>query len=474
MKNIILTIVIAGILAAAQAPAGTGEKETTLADQTRLFVTIYNQDMALIKDSRSLVLPKGESLLAFKDVSGRILPETALLTGGSLNVIEQNFEFDLLTPESLLKKFTGETVTVIRTHPETGVETSTPARVLSSAQGVVLEINNAIETGIPGRIAFPYVPDNLRTRPTLTMLVNSPIPDRQDLELSYLTNGLTWKADYIAQINAEDTALDLSGWVTLTNTSMTTYANADLQLVAGDVHMAPEPEQRYVRKMVAMAAPAAGGDAFQQEEMFEYHLYTLNRKTTLRDNQTKQVALLHAENVPCKKQYLLQGEPFYFSQPLGTDTTKLKTGVFMEMDNTKANNLGMPLPKGVIRVYKEDSRGKLQFAGEDRVDHTPENVTVRLKLGNAFDVTAEKKQTDFRKLSPGASFGFRLQSSFEISIKNSKTIPVTVTVEEPVPGEWRITQETHPHTKSSSSRAVWQIPVPAKGDAVLTYTVQTR
>jgi hypothetical protein len=454
------------------AVAGGEEKETTLADQTRLCVTIYNQDMALVKDSRSIVLPGGESSLAFKDVSGRILPETALLTGGSIKVIEQNFEFDLLTPEALLRKFTGETVSVIRTHPETGEDSVVSARILGTAQGVVLSMNGTIETGVPGRIAFPHVPDNLRTRPTLTLLVNSAARDRQEVELSYLTRGLTWKADYVARIHPGDTFLDLSGWVTLTNTSMTTYANADLQLVAGDVNLAPESEPRKARMMAPMAAGAAMEDGFRQEELFEYHLYTLNRRTTLRDNQTKQVALLQAGQVPVRKQYLIQGESHAFFQAMGGEVTKPRAGVFLHLDNTRANNLGMPLPRGVVRVYTEDSQGKLQFAGEDRMDHTPENAAVRLKLGNAFDISAERKQTDFRKLT---GLAYRYQSSFEISVKNSKGQPVTVTVEEPLPGgDWRITQESRSHRKTSSHRAAWELEIPAKGDTALTYTVQVR
>lgn len=473
MKPILVSVVAAITILAAGVHAAPGEIETTAADQVRLDVTIYNEDMALVKDQRNLTLPLGESVLAFKGVSGRIIPETALLSSGSLRILEQNFEYDLLTPESLLDKFTGQRVSVIKTNPETGEEQIVPATVLSTAQGVVLEIGNAIETGIPGRIAFPYIPENLRKSPTLTMLVNSGTATRQPLELTYLTRGLTWKADYVAQLDSDDAAVNLSGWVTLTNTSMTSYDNADLQLVAGDVNVTRKPEVRMMKTASPMAA-AADDSAFSQESLFEYHLYTLGRKTTLKNNQTKQVALLQAGDVPCMKEFVLKGSSYAFSQPRGTVAEKPKVEVFLEISNTKANNLGVPIPKGTVRVYKEDSRGRLQFAGEDTTDHIPENNVMRLKLGNAFDVTAEKRQVQYRKLAGSSTIGFTVETSHELVLKNSKETDVMVTVLEPIPGDWRIVHENAAHVKASSGYAQWKIPVPAKGEATLEFTVQIR
>ncbi len=457
-----------------QSDGKSGEIETTLTDQHTLFVTIYNQDMALIKDGRSLVLPKGESTLAVKGVSGRILPETALLTAEKLTVVEQNFEFDLLTPGSLLKKFTGEKIAVIKTHPDTGKETIQQATVLSSEAGVVLEMERGIETGIPGRLLFPYIPDNLRTSPTLTLLVKSDTKDKQELELTYLTRGLTWKADYVAQLDPLERLLDLKGWVTLTNTSMTTYTNADLQLVAGDINIVPQQVERDYRQPYAMAKGARVAQEFSEEQLLDYHLYTLNRKTTLKHNQTKQVALFSADQVSCRKEYLLQGQSYYYGGSRGTTAVKLKIDVYLEVKNAKKNRLGIPLPKGVVRVYKEDKGGKLQFAGEDRIDHLAENSTMRLKLGSAFDITAERKQTDYRKLGAAGQSVYKYQSSYEITLKNGKNEAVQVKVVEPVPGQWRITRQSHAHTKASARHAVWHIEVPAKGETVLDYTVQTR
>ena len=472
MKNLVfITITALVTFFTVSAYSEPGEIETTVSDQKNLFITIYNQDIALIKDRRILTLPQGETTLAFKDISGRIIPETALVKAEFIGVIEQHFEFDLLTPESLLKKFTGEKVSVVKTHPETGEETFVDARVLSTANGVVLEMNNRIETGIPGRIVYPYIPDNLRKSPTLTMLVESRTGNKQDLELTYLTNGLTWKADYVAQINSSDDALNLSGWVTLTNTSMTAYTNADLQLVAGDVNIVPEPAIRYMKKGIAMAGASMEDSPFFEEQLFEYHLYTLNRKITIKNNQSKQVALLNADSIPCKKEFLMLGESHFYRQPEGQAARKIKIGVYLELKNSKKNNLGIPLPKGVVRVYKQDSKGKLQFAGEDRTDHLSENATMRLKLGNAFDITAEKKQISFQKLP---AIGYKYQSEYEIKIRNSKKEAVSVKVMEPIPGDWRITKQTHAHKKESSRYAVWNIQVPAKGMSILSYTVQIR
>ncbi len=471
MKRLICLVILVHLMTT-PCHARPGEIDTGAMDQTSLFVTIYNQDMALVKEKRAVTLPKGESTLAFRDVSGQIIPETALLKSKGLRVVEQNFEFDLLSPASLLAKFTGETVGLIKTHPETGQETRQDARVLATHNGVVLETGTGIETGIPGRLLFPHIPANLRTSPTLTMTVQNDAKKNRELELSYLTHGLTWRADYVAELNPDDDRLNLKAWVTLTNTSRTDYLDATLQLVAGEIHLAPREMRQRAMPMMMDSAKAKGG--FAREEMFEYHLYTLERKTTLKNNQTKQVALLQAENVPCTKEYFIDGQGYYFSRSMGPGGEKPKVQVLLHLENTKENNLGMPLPKGIIRVYKQDRQGMLQFAGEDRMDHTPDKGSLKLTLGNAFDITAEKKQTDFKKLSSSSKGAFRYQSAYEIKIANAKTSPVTVTVSEPVPGDWRITRQSHAHTKASSNRAQWQISVPARGETTLSYTVQTK
>ncbi|MES2298938.1 MAG: DUF4139 domain-containing protein [Pseudomonadota bacterium] len=460
-------------LAVSNACAQGVEQRSTLAEQKSVAITIYNNDLALIKDQRVLQLPAGVSTLAFRDVSARMRPETALLRSlsgpGSLTVQEQNFDFDLLTPQSLLQKYVGQNVAVVRTNPTTGQDSSEAAQVLAANNGVVLKIGDRIETGVPGRIVFDGVPAKLRDRPTLLMQLENSGRAQQDVELSYLSGGLGWKADYVVELNPADDKLDISGWVTLTNTSGATYRNAKLQLVAGDVNQANVQRVQVTGSMVR-AAPAPMQKAKMAEEsLFEYHLYTLNRPTTIAENQTKQVALLSAAEVPARKEFLLKGFPYYYSDAAGELGQKLKVGVFVEFDNRDSAHLGMPLPKGVIRVYKKDGAGNAQFIGEDNVDHTPKNEKVRLKLGDAFDVTADKKQTDFKKVSGSSKYNYVFESAYEIKFKNAKKEAVIVTVQEPMPGDWQILSESQAHTKDASNTAVWKVSVPAEGSTTLVY-----
>ncbi len=454
------------------------ERRSTLADQQSVAITIYNEDLALVKDARRLQLDEGNNRIALRDVSARMRPETALLRSlsnpGSFDLLEQNFDFDLLTPAKLLEKYVGRNVHVVKTHPTTGAETSETALVLAAAEGVVLQIGDRIETGVPGRIVFDSVPPNLRDRPTLVTELQSRRAGPQDLELSYLTGGLSWKADYVAELNADDSALDLNGWVTLNNQSGTSYSNARLQLVAGDVNRVRDElrTNKAVRAAVPMSAGAPAPMA--QESLFEYHLYTLLRPTTLAQNQTKQVALLNATAVPVSKELLVSGADYYYRSSVGDLGQKLKAAVYVEFANRESARLGQPLPKGVVRVYKRDSAGRAQFVGEDRIDHTPKNETVRLRLGEAFDVTASKKQTDFRRREPSNNASYVMESAYEIVLRNAKTEPVTVTVREPVPGDWTMLEESQRHTKVAAGTAEWKVAVPAGGATSLKYRVLVR
>jgi hypothetical protein len=474
-KKILAGVLAAGCVTAACATP-PGERLTTRADQREVAVTIYNDDLALVKDSRKVRLDKERNQLAWREVSARMRPETALLRNASnplgFRLIEQNFDFDLLTPQKLLEKYVGKEVTVISVNPATGVEKREAATVLATNNGTVLRFADRIETGMPGRLAFSGVPDTLRDRPTLVIALANATAGEQNLELSYLTGGLSWKADYVAELNEKDTQLDMSGWVTLTNQSGAAYPNAKLQLVAGDVNRVQEEFARG-RPLPTMAKAAVADGEMSQEALFEYHLYTLERPTTIAENQTKQVALMSASAVPVKKELLLEGQNYYYSGQYGELGQKLKTGVFVEFTN-KGGGLGIPLPKGIVRVYKKDSQGNAQFIGEDRIDHTPKNETVRLKLGDAFDVTADRKQTDFKKLSGFSRYNYVFESAYQIVIKNAKSEEVTVKVVEPMPGDWLIQPESHPHAKAASNAAVWSIAVPAEGKATLSYRVQVK
>lgn len=456
--------------------AANDEKRTDLQDQNSVAVTIYNENLALVKDRRNVKLDQGFNKLAFRGVSAKIRPETAMLrniaNATGLQVIEQNFDFDLLTPKKLLEKYVGKSIRVATMNPATGNEKIENAKVLSTNNGTVLQIGDRIEINPRGRLIFDGVPDNLRDKPTLVTQLNNTSPGPQNVELSYLTGGLSWKADYVAELNAEDNRLDLLGWVTLNNHSGTTYRNANMQLVAGDVNRVKQEYRKTMSRGVAsmqamdMAAPMA------EEALFEYHLYSLGRPTTIADNQTKQVSLMSASDVPVDKEFLLQGNDYYYRSSYGDIGQKMKIGVFVKLENRETAGMGMPLPKGVVRVYKKDKAGNAQFIGEDRIDHTPKNETIKLKLGDAFDITADKKQTGFRKQSASGKYNYAFESSYEIKLKNAKNQPVTVVVREPIPGDWKMKEETQAHEKVASGTAEWKIIVPAEGNTTLKYRVR--
>jgi len=276
----------------------------------------------------------------------------------------------------------------------------------------------------------------------------------------------------VVELAGDERQMDLNGWVTLTNTSGVSYANARLQLVAGEVNRAPEPRTR-VPLMARALAMADAAPAMREESLFEYHLYTLDRPTTLHDSQTKQVALLSAQNVKVSKEYRLNGGDWYYLGQTSDPGQKLKPGVFMEFSNT-GEPLGVPLPKGVVRVYKKDRDGRAQFIGEDRIEHTSRGEVVRLKLGEAFDITADRKQTDFQKLNAFNSRGSVFESAYQLEIRNAKKEKVVVKVNEPMPGDWQVIQESQPHKKDSAQMAVWEVAVPAEGKALLTWRVRVK
>jgi len=478
-RHVIATALMTLLLTVSTSMAVSQEKVSTLADQKEVAVTIYNENLALVKDWRTIVLPAGESVLAFREVSGMIRPETALLQSSSgqngLVVIEQNFDFDLLTPEKLLEKYVGRTIGVVKTHPTTGEETVEDAIVLGSNNGIVLRVGDRIETGLSGgRLIFPDVPQNLRDKPTLVMQLASKKEAAQDIELSYLTGGLSWKADYVAELNNDESRLNLLGWVTLTNTSGTSYKNAKLQLVAGDVHQVQPVFEKRFREQAVDVAYEASTPRMTQESLLDYHLYSLDRPTNIMENQTKQVSLLQADKISSSKEYLLKGQDYYYRNISGDLGSKIKVAIYLSFENTKPENLGLPLPKGIVRVYKKDSSGAVQFVGEDRIDHTSENETVRLMLGYAFDITADRKQTDFKKLAGFGEYNYVFESSYRLELKNGKDEEALVRVVEPMPGDWQIISENHTHKKISSSEAEWHITVPAKGSSELLYKVKVR
>ncbi|HEX3465952.1 MAG TPA: hypothetical protein VHS78_18030 [Candidatus Elarobacter sp.] len=452
------------------AVADTGERVSTLGDQRAVGITIYNADLALVRDRRHVTLPKGESHLALRDVSARIQPETALLTSitapSRLNVIEQNFDYDLLSPHKLLEKYVGRDVDVVR-FDRNGERRVERARVMSTNEGVVLRYADRIETSVNGTLSFPSLPPDLRDRPTLVTDISNGSEGAQDVELTYLSGGLSWKADYTALLSGNDDRLDLHGLITLQNASGTEYRDAAVQLVAGDVNVV----QNQLKQIGAVRSTA---DVYNvasrptEQALFEYHLYTLPRRTTVLDNQTKQVELMSAPGVAVTKTLELRGQPYYYRTSAADLGTRLKVGTYVTFRN-QGGALGVPLPKGAVRVYKRDASGTAQFVGSDTIDHTPKNETVRLHLGDSFDVTASKKQTYY-----GALDREFYDSGYEIVLRNAKPVPETVQVIEPIPGDWTMLSSSAHYEKTSASTATWSLRVPAEGSTTLTYRVRVK
>lgn len=443
------------------------ERVSGLSERTSLNVTVYNGGAALVHDSRRLVLQAGQNRIAWRDVSPNIDQTSVLLrplgARGGITVLEQNYDYDLLDPSALLNRYVGKIVTVVHSPEFAGQrETRERARLLSTSGGIVLQYANHIETQLRGYIAFPSAPSNFRDRPTLVLDVESALRGAHTLDLSYLTSGMSWRADYVGAISADETHLSLCGLVTLSNNSGESFEHARLQLVAGNVNIVQPPAPRpYELKTIARVT--ADTYDVQQENYFEYHLYALQRLTSIMNHETKQVTMLSAADVPIRKTLELRGSPYYYQNASSDLGDRLPVGVYVSFDN-RGGDLGIPLPAGIVRLYKNDSRGLSQFVGSDTIDHTPKNETVRLHSGDSFDVTARKKQTDYR------GDGCNSESSYEIVLSNAKDIAQNVLVVEQIPGEWNITAENLPHTKTSSSTADWTVPVPAGGKSTLTYT----
>ena len=455
------------------APEGT--QTTTLDDQTELSVTVYNSNIALVRDVRSLAIAPGTSDLHFMDIAATVNPATvhfrSLTEPARVSVLEQNYEYDLLEPDKLLRKYVGRDVTLIRMRQDQNStrEEVVKARLLSYNNGPVWQIGNEIVTGLHAdHIRFPELPGNLYSRPTLIWTLDNTGAAKHRVEASYLAGQLAWNADYVLTVARDDKQADLDGWVTLRNGSGTSFRNASLQLVAGDLNRVREELSRLASldEMKSQRAPAAA--PMTQEAFSDYHLYTVGRKTTINNNETKQVNMLGATRFPVQKRYVVDGRAFYYrnAQHPGAPI-KDTVQVFYQFKNEAPAGLGMPMPAGVVRVYQADSRGGVQFVGEDRINHTPKDETLNLKIGNAFDVVCERKQTDFEKIASNV-----YEIEYEITLRNHKTTPVTVEVNEPVGGTWRMLQASHKWTKTEAWAAQFLAPVAPSGTAVVRYRVR--
>ena len=460
---------------AAANPSVTGQDVTTSDDQIDLGLTVYNSEIALVRDVRSVQLPPGSFDLRFMDIAATVNPATvhirSLTEPSRLDVLEQNYEYDLLEPEKLLRKYVGRDVTLVRTVQENGStrEEEVKAHLLSYNNGPVWRIGSEIVTGLRAdHIRFPELPDNLFSRPTLIWTLQNGGGARHRIEASYLAQKLSWNADYVLTVARDDKAADLDGWVTLRNGSGTAFRNVKLQLVAGDLHRVKEAVARgrleEARRQMADVAAAP----MVQESFSEYHLYTLGRKTTINNEQTKQVSMLGGTGVPVQKRYIVDGQDFYYRnvQHPGAPITDV-VQVYYQFKNDEKAGLGVPMPAGTVRVYQADSKGGVQFAGEDRIDHTPKDETVKLKIGNAFDVVCERNQTDFRKIATNV-----YEIEYEIALRNHKSTAITVDVNEPIGGTWRMLISSHEWTKTAAWAAGFTVPVPENGAATLKYRVR--
>ena len=468
MNRRLLALTLLFILAVVP-PVTAAPVSVTRDDQREVMVTIYNGNLGLVKDLREARLPAGVNEVQFMDVAAGIDPTTvhlkSLTDALGLKILEQNYEYDLLTSEKLMEKYVGRKVRLYQ-----GDGTFHEATLLST-NGPIFEINGQIHMGHYGRLVLPSLPENLVAKPTLVWLLRNQTARPQRVEASYLTSGITWKADYVMVLNAADSLSDLTGWVTVDNRSGATYGNAALKLVAGDVNRAQEPRRdlRALEMAAKAASPAAASRDFASEGFFEYHLYTLDGRTTIKNNQTKQLSLLAASEVPTTKELIYYGAQDYYRNSYGVPISNQKIAVYLEVKNSKENRLGLPLPKGKVRVYKADRSGSQQFIGEDWIDHTPKDEKVKIKMGNAFDLVGERTQKEFRKLGAGL-----YEVEWEISLRNHKDAPQTVTVIEPVPGDWQVLSSSHAYEKIEAHTLQYQIPVPKDGATKVAYRVRIR
>jgi hypothetical protein len=455
------------------APADETSSATTLADQTDVAVTVYNVNLGLVRDRRELTLPKGRRELRFMDVASQIIPASVHIASvsdpASLRVLEQNYEFDLLNPQKLMDKFIGKEIKLYQINQYTEREETVSATLMANNGSPVYRIGNDITFNYPGRVILPDVPESLIAKPTLVWLLENDRVEPQTVEASYLTNGINWRSDYVLTLNASDDRADLTGWVTIDNKSGAAFVNAKLKLVAGDVNRVQEEAGGVGRKVMrrAMAEPVPA--QFKEQEFFEYHLYTLERTTTIKDNQAKQISLVTADSFPAKKELVFRGQNYYYYSPAAEMPVNQKVSVYVEFENKKAQGLGIPLPKGTVRVYKRDTDNMLQFIGEDVIDHTPRDEKVRVKLGEAFDVVGSRKQTDWKKLASDS-----YEAAFEITLRNHKQEDVTVKVIEPIPGDWQMVDSSHKYTKNEAFTAEFLVPVEKNGEAKLSYRVRMR
>ncbi|WP_312784343.1 DUF4139 domain-containing protein [Brevundimonas sp.] len=454
------------------APAAAQQVEEGPGGPDRVSLTVYNQNIALVEDVRNLNVPAGRSRQEFPGVSASIRPETVGLSGRGLSVVEQNFDYDLLTPGKLMESAVGGDIGIVRTNPGSGAQTTERARVLAANQGVVLQIGNRIEVlrddGVPTRVIFDQVPQNLRPRPTLSVTLNAEGAGRRETTLSYLTTGLAWKADYVARFDEKAGKLDLTGWVTITNNSGATFSNAQTRVVAGDVNLVNDnngynPRYGQPPRAVRGNGTQTGG----QGALADVYVYPLPESVTVANNQTKQVGLLDAVGVPASKRYLYVANGFQTAE----EPSAAEVGVIFSNASGAA---ARALPAGVMRVYVKDEAGEPRFIGEDQVDHAPAGSEIVITTGEAFDVTVQPRVVSSAAAPKSSYYRWRTRYAMEYTVRNARQQPVTVEVRQRGLGrDTELSEQSVEGDLRDANTVVWRVPVPANGETKLTATITT-
>ncbi|MFO7890701.1 MAG: hypothetical protein R6V04_10225 [bacterium] len=426
-----------------------------------ISLTIYNNDLALIREIRNLQIKSGTSELAYVDVAARIKPTSvhfkSITSPDKLTILEQNFEYDLVSSSKIMKKYLDQAIQIVTRQGDVFEGT------LLSAEDSNIVIKNKsdeikiITNDIIQYFNLPELPEGLIIRPTLVWLVNNKGEKNHKTEISYLTNGMQWQAEYVGVVDKDDKVMELSGWVSIQNNSGNTYENAKVKLIAGDVHTIEKKKQYRIPRAAKMEALAAEPQ-FEEKAFFEYHLYTLNRRSTFKNNQTKQLSLFPQTRAQTKKVYIYDGQRH-----------KDKVRVNLEFQNSKTSGLGLPLPKGKVRVYKKDVDGAQEFIGEDQIDHTPADETVRIYLGNAFDIVGEWKKIFSEKI------GSRVrEDKYQINLRNHKESEVEIVIVEHFWGDWEIIQKSHSFFRKDAYTAESVVTVPEDGEVEVEYTVRLK
>jgi hypothetical protein len=451
-----------GVCGTAAAEAADGDIVSSAQDREDIALTVYNSDLALIRESRRMTLPAGAFNIEFQDVPTAINTRSLLIDvakGGSIDLIEQNYQYDLMSKQKILEKYVGRQLSWIK---EDGSRVT--GTLLGMADGPIYEVDGEIVFQVPGRIALPELPENLRSKPTLIWRAEADRAGDRVLDVSYLSGGLSWSADYVLDINTAGTEGGLQAWVTVNNHSGAGYENAELMLLAGDIHQARQPAPEMMADV--MYAAKAGREMPTVEKVHDYHLYTIPQRTTLKNREVKQLSLFSVDGIQLEKRYVLNARPAYFHKS-GPGAVKQKVAIFYRLENSKKNNLYRALPSGTFRIYGVSSSGARQLLGSDMIDHTPRGETLDLQVGNAFDLVAERTHVNHTRRGDHV-----FQNTYEIVLKNHGDQPVNIEVVEYAGATWEVLDASHPAKRLDASNLQFNVPVPAEGETVLTYRIQ--